>query len=128
MHLLGVKISHRNLVAEVVIPSDMIRAWIAESRPRFEYRTLAHLPTAHIAGIQGFLINPFYMGGTVYWMPRFDFAQFLEYNAKYRITIFFTVPLIYLLIAKSPAVKDQLDSRNRIFGCCTARKGLTICC
>ncbi|KAF2036413.1 4-coumarate-CoA ligase-like protein [Setomelanomma holmii] len=103
----GVKLSHRNLVAEAVIPGDMFKAWIASTRPNFEYRTLAHLPTAHIAGIQGYLINPFYMGGPVYWMPRFDFAQFLEYNAKYKITFFFTVPPIYLLIAKSPAVKDQ---------------------
>jgi 4-coumarate--CoA ligase len=106
----GVKLSHRNLVAEAVIPGDMFKSWIAESRPDFDYRTLAHLPTAHIAGIQGYLINPFYMGGPVYWMPRFDFAQFLEYNAKYKITFFFTVPPIYLLIAKSPAVTDQFKT------------------
>jgi 4-coumarate--CoA ligase len=87
----------------------MFKAWVASpSGPKnFEYRTLAHLPTAHIAGIQGYLINPFYMGGPVYWMPKFDFNKFLEYNKKYRITFFFTVPPIYLLIAKSPAVTDQ---------------------
>tara|TARA_R110002003_G_scaffold41_4_gene2845 strand:- start:13381 stop:14079 length:699 start_codon:yes stop_codon:yes gene_type:complete len=88
----------------------MFKAWISEKRPNFSYRTIAHLPTAHIAGIQGYLINPFYMGGPVYWMPRFDFAQFLEYNAKYKITFFFTVPPIYLLIAKSPAVTDQFKT------------------
>ena len=49
-------------------------------------------------------------GGLVYWMPRFDFAKFLEYNKKYRITVFFTVPPIYLLIAKSPAVKDHFKT------------------
>ncbi|KAL6710786.1 hypothetical protein ACN47E_007843 [Coniothyrium glycines] len=106
----GVKLSHRNLVAEAVIPGDMFKAWVAESRPDFEYRTLAHLPVAHIAGIQGYLINPTYMGGPVYWMPRFDFAQFLAYNAKYKITFFFTVPPIYLLIAKSPQVTDQFKT------------------
>jgi 4-coumarate--CoA ligase len=88
----------------------MFKSWIKTERPDFEYRTIAHLPVAHIAGIQGYLINPFYMGGPVYWMPRFDFAQFLEYNAKYRITFFFTVPPIYLLIAKSPAVTDQFKT------------------
>lgn len=123
--------SHRNLVAQAVIPGDMFKSWIAESRPDFEYRTIAHLPTAHIAGIQGYLISkyiwtkcsetytnvvltpltdPFYMGGPVYWMPRFDFQQFLAYNAKYRITFFFTVPPIYLLIAKSPDVTDQFKT------------------
>jgi 4-coumarate--CoA ligase len=65
------------------------------------------LPTAHIAGVQGYLINPFYIGGTVYWMPKFDFSQFLAYNAQYRITFFFTVPPIYLLIAKSPLATTQ---------------------
>jgi 4-coumarate--CoA ligase len=85
----------------------MFKTWISNTRPTFQYRTLAHLPVAHIAGIQGYLINPFYMGGPVYWMPRFDFAQFLAYNAQFRITFFFTVPPIYLLIAKSPLVTDQ---------------------
>lgn len=102
--------SHRNLVAQTFIPGDMFKNWIASSRPDFEYRTIAHLPIAHIAGIQGYLINPVYMGGPTYWMPRFDFAQFLEYNAKYQITYFFTVPPIYLLIAKSPAVTDQFKT------------------
>lgn len=87
----------------------MFKGWIAE-RPDFEYRTLAHLPTAHIAGIQGYLINPFYMGGPVYWMPRFSWPDFLTYNKKYRITFFFTVPPIYLLIAKSPDVTDQFST------------------
>ncbi|CAG5156585.1 uncharacterized protein ALTATR162_LOCUS4382 [Alternaria atra] len=87
-----------------------MKSWIKEKRPGFEYRTIAHLPTAHIAGIQGYLINPFYIGGTVYWMPRFDFQQFLSYNAKYRVTFFFTVPPIYLLIAKSPPVTTQFSS------------------
>ncbi|KAJ4307372.1 hypothetical protein N0V94_009746, partial [Neodidymelliopsis sp. IMI 364377] len=88
----------------------MFKSWIASTRPDFEYRTLAHLPVAHIAGIQGYLINPFYMGGPVYWMSRFDFAQFLDYNAKYRITFFFTVPPIYLLIAKSAQVSEQFKT------------------
>jgi acyl-CoA synthetase (AMP-forming)/AMP-acid ligase II len=78
-----------------------------KENPDFDYRTLAHLPTAHIAGIQGYLINPLYMGGPVYWMPKFSWPEFLAYNKKYRITFFFTVPPIYLLIAKSPEVTDQ---------------------
>ena len=98
-----------------MIPGDMFKSWLTTrnaqpNRPPFEYRTIAHLPVAHIAGIQGYLINPFYMGGPVYWMPRFDFPQFLEYNRKYRITFFFTVPPIYLLIAKSPGVTDQFKT------------------
>ncbi|KAF2462984.1 4-coumarate-CoA ligase-like protein [Lindgomyces ingoldianus] len=106
----GVKLSHRNLVAETVIPGSMFQSWICNSNPSFQYRTLAHLPTAHIAGIQGYLINPFYMGGSVYWMPRFSFPEFLAYCKKYSVTFFFTVPPIYLLIAKSDDVGEQLRS------------------
>ncbi|KAH6677457.1 hypothetical protein B0J14DRAFT_615623 [Halenospora varia] len=102
----GVELSHTNIVAECFIPSSMARERIAGRAERgeapWEYRTLAHLPAAHIAGVQGYFINPFYMGGCTYWMPKFDFPLFLHYNRLHRITTFFTVPPIYLLIAKSP--------------------------
>ncbi|TVY81947.1 putative acyl-coenzyme A synthetase, partial [Lachnellula suecica] len=110
----GVELSHTNIVSECFILSQISRESIAKrierGEPQFEYRTLAHLPAAHIAGVQGYFVNPFYMGGSVYWMPKFDFAKFLEYNKKFRITFFFTVPPIYLLIAKTPTVTDQFDS------------------
>ena len=88
----------------------MFKSWISTTNPSFQYRTLAHLPVAHIAGIQGYLVNPFYMGGSVYWMPRFDFPNFLAYNKNYQITFFFTVPPIFLLIAKTPQVTDQFKT------------------
>jgi len=112
--IVGVVLSHTNIVAEAFIPTAMSKEWAAErdkrGEPPFEYRTIAHLPAAHIAGVQGYFVNPFYMGGPVYWMPKFDFPKFLEYNKKHRITFFFTVPPIYLLIAKMPIVKDHFDS------------------
>jgi acyl-CoA synthetase (AMP-forming)/AMP-acid ligase II len=40
--------------------------------------------------------------------PHANFKQ--EYNKKFRITFFFTVPPIYLLIAKMPIVTDHFDS------------------
>ncbi|EHA57165.1 4-coumaryl-CoA ligase [Pyricularia oryzae 70-15] len=109
----GVKLSHRNLVAQTVIPGDLLRQSWGGSQPKWDYRTLAHLPMAHIAGIQGYLINPFYVNGTVYWMPRFDWPKFLQYNKQYKITIFFTAPPIYLMITKSPDVKDHFASLVR---------------
>lgn len=54
----GVKLSHANVVAEAATALDPWKAYNAENKPNFRYRTLAHLPTAHIAGIQGYLINP----------------------------------------------------------------------
>jgi len=111
----GVIVSHANMVAEAILPQFMIREYFERQKQKdpsykFEYRTLAHLPAAHIAGLQGYLVNPAVAGGPVYWMPKFDFPKFLEYNKKFRITMFFTVPPIYLLIAKSPLVTDQFAS------------------
>jgi 4-coumarate--CoA ligase len=102
------------MVSEAVLPGDLIRETLEKAEaggaPHFEYRTLAHLPIAHIAGLQGYLVNPFYAGGLVYWMPKFDFQQFMDYNKRYRITLLFSVPAIYLLIAKSTVVTDQFES------------------
>ncbi|KIX09436.1 uncharacterized protein Z518_00516 [Rhinocladiella mackenziei CBS 650.93] len=108
----GVNVSNANLVSEGLIPQYLIREFFNRQRRRdpnyqFVYRTLAHLPAAHIAGYQGYFVNPAVAGGPVYWMPKFDFPKFLEYNKKFQITFFFTVPPIYLLIAKSPLVTDQ---------------------
>lgn len=106
------RLSHTNMVSEACLVLDPIREY-EKARGRDiakDYRTIAHLPAAHIAGVQGYLVNSFYMGGTLYWMPRFDFVKFLEYNKKYKITTLATVPPIWLAIAKSPLVTDQLDS------------------
>jgi len=46
----------------------------------------------------------------VYWMARFDFPKFLEYNKRFAITGFFSVPPVYLAIAKSEGVTDQFES------------------
>ncbi|GES63782.1 acetyl-CoA synthetase-like protein [Aspergillus terreus] len=116
----GVNISHLNVVAEALIPYFMDQEHTArkkEEDPNYEnpYRTLAHLPTAHIAGCQGYFINPGVVGGTVYWMERFDFEKFLEYCKKLEITFFFTVPPIYLLISLSPLVTDQFKTMRRAY-------------
>ncbi|KAI5458988.1 hypothetical protein BGZ63DRAFT_390081 [Mariannaea sp. PMI_226] len=106
----GVLISHTNVVAEVWLLSAVIRPFRDEQAKQgnaYVQRTLGHLPTAHIAGVQGYFINPFFDGGIVYWMPKFNFDDFLRYSEELRITSFFTVPPIYMAIAKHPAVKDQ---------------------
>lgn len=109
----GVMISHQNMVAEAFLPAYINRPiwkeWAAAGKP-FELRTLAHLPTAHVSGVQGYFVNAFYDGGIVYWMSSFDFGAFLKYNVQYDITTFFSLPKIYLGLARHPAVTDQLNS------------------
>ena len=103
--------SHMNMVSAVAIPATFNRPYYAErerlgDKP-FERRTLAHLPTAHIAGVMGYFVHPFFENGLVYWMPGFNFDEFLRHCDNLRITYFFTVPPIFMAIAKHPAVKDQ---------------------
>ena len=70
----GVMLSHQNLVAETIITSAYNRKWAMEQAklapapvsPPFEYRSLAHLPTSHIAGLWGYFAGALYAGGTLY--------------------------------------------------------------
>jgi acyl-CoA synthetase (AMP-forming)/AMP-acid ligase II len=108
-------LSHANLVAQLYIPSVQSRAHVAAAVAAGEpapspLRTLAHLPIAHIAGVFGYLMAPMFSNGSVYWMPKFSWAPFLQYSKTLKITVFYTVPSIFLRIAKSPEVTDQFDT------------------
>lgn len=56
----GVNLSHTNIVSEGLIPQYMYREWEQRQASRkvwpMQYRTLAHLPAAHIAGVQGWSV------------------------------------------------------------------------
>ncbi|KAI8629202.1 acetyl-CoA synthetase-like protein [Xylariaceae sp. FL1651] len=107
----AMRISHQNTIAACALAIEPAKEYNrAKKGPDYKYVTLAHLPAAHIAGVQGYLVNNCYLGGTCYWMQRFDFPKFCEYVKKYKVTSMFTVPPIYLLIAKSPLVKDHFDT------------------
>jgi 4-coumarate--CoA ligase len=73
-------------------------------------RTLAHLPAAHIAGVAGYFVGPVYSGSECYWMKKYEWKKFIEYNREHKITAFFTVPAIWARIAKSPDVTNHFDS------------------
>lgn len=108
-------LSHANMVAQLYIPSVQSRAHVAAAVEAGEpapppYRTLAHLPIAHIAGVHGYLIAPMFSGGAVYWMTKFSWAPFLDACKRLQITVFYTVPSIFLRIAKSNDVTDQFDT------------------
>lgn len=107
----GVLVSHTNIVSEAYLLASGTRphrdAEALLGCP-WTQRTLGHLPTAHIAGIQLYFVNLFFDGGTVYWMPRFAFDDFLRHCDALQITSFFTVPPVWAAIAKHPAVTDQL--------------------
>ncbi|CAK3880898.1 4-coumarate- ligase [Lecanosticta acicola] len=97
----GVRLSHWNLVAGNII-SMQVSSHLLTRDPNFQYRTLAHLPMAHIAGIMMYAMNPVYMGGTAYWMRNYKFEEFVGYAEQYGITVQFSVPPIWLQVSKAP--------------------------
>ncbi|EEQ90742.1 hypothetical protein RJZ56_001665 [Blastomyces dermatitidis] len=109
----GVMLSHKNLVSETFLVSVSGKAWAAKEmeagREIPPVRTLAHLPISHIAGVFGYLIGPFSAGGLVIWMGKYEWKKLLSLAKQYKITSFYTVPSIYLRIAKSPDVTDQFS-------------------
>lgn len=104
----GVRISHRGAVASTICTMDPAVQYKTR-HPDFVFSTIAHLPMANIAGIALYSINPFYMGGTTYWMEHYDFESFLAHHKRYRPHYQFSVPPIWLRIAKSDLVTDQFD-------------------
>ncbi|ATY64877.1 4-coumarate-ligase 2a [Cordyceps militaris] len=104
----GVLVSHHNMVSEIFLTSSVDRAyWDRQPAWPSPKRTLAHLPAAHIAGVVNYFAAQAVAGATTYWMPKFDFAAFVEHVQQLRVNTFFTVPPIYLALAKHPAVKEQ---------------------
>jgi 4-coumarate--CoA ligase len=107
-------LSHANFVAQITIlsgPSREYRMSEAAAGVVFPpYRSLAHLPAAHIAGVTGYLIAPAFSGGTVFWMKKYNWPDFMRLNRANKITAVYTVPSIYLRIAKDPAVTDHFKA------------------
>ncbi|KAL4897842.1 hypothetical protein BDV59DRAFT_190649 [Aspergillus ambiguus] len=110
----AVCLSHKNFVAEAIITQAAIQMYLNRAkrqiRCNFRYRTIAHLPTAHIAGLQGYFINGIMAGGTVFWMAKFIFEDFLCAAKKHSITFLTTAPPVYLQIVKSSKVTDHFHS------------------
>ncbi|KAF3351886.1 hypothetical protein VdG1_09498 [Verticillium dahliae VDG1] len=62
----AIPISHANIVASVFLFMEPFR-----HDPKLKFRTVAHVPTTHLSGIQGYITSQTYVGGTVFWMTRY---------------------------------------------------------
>ncbi|NHB76141.1 AMP-binding protein [Rhodobacter calidifons] len=97
----GVRLSHRNLVANV----DQCLAVIGCNPGEW---SVGFLPFFHIYG-QTVLMNLHLAAGAgVVTMPRFDLEQFLTLAAKYRTPTLYSAPPVAVALAKHPMV-DQFD-------------------
>lgn len=107
----GVMLSHTNLVAEAYCLGIPGREWAAREMEKGTFEpvpltTLGHLPISHIAGVFGYLVGPIYSAGTVYWMRKYEWKEMLRVLQKYRFTMFYTVPSIWLRISKAPEIVE----------------------
>jgi acyl-CoA synthetase (AMP-forming)/AMP-acid ligase II len=105
----GVMLTHRNLVANLVQTTACIE--ITEDE-----KIMAFLPFFHIYGMTVIMNQGLYQGATLVSIPRFELEPCLQAVQDYRVTRFFLVPPIVVLLAKHPAVdKYDLSSVKRAF-------------
>jgi acyl-CoA synthetase (AMP-forming)/AMP-acid ligase II len=105
----GVMLTHRNLVANLVQTSACLE--ISEDE-----KFMAFLPFFHIYGMTVIMNQGLYHGVTLVSMPRFELEPCLQAVQDYRVTRFFLVPPIVVLLAKHPAIdKYDLSSVKRAF-------------
>ena len=105
----GVMLTHRNLVANLVQTTACIH--ITEDE-----QIMAFLPFFHIYGMTVIMNQGLYQGATLVTMPRFELEPCLQAVQDHKVTRFFLVPPIVLLLAKHPAIdKYDLSSVTRAF-------------
>jgi acyl-CoA synthetase (AMP-forming)/AMP-acid ligase II len=97
----GVRLTHRNLVANVC------QAWPL-LRPRIEDVLVGVLPFFHAAGFCATICLTLRAGATVVTQPRFDLEACLGLVETHRATILPAAPPIVLDLARHPAV-DRYD-------------------
>ena len=105
----GVMLTHRNLVANLV----QITAGLEVSEDEV---ILAFLPFFHIYGMTVIMNLGLHSGTKLVTMQRFELEPCLQAVQEHRVTRFFLVPPIVVLLAKHPAVdKYDLSSVRRAF-------------
>jgi acyl-CoA synthetase (AMP-forming)/AMP-acid ligase II len=97
----GVMLTHRNLVANLIQTSACIQV------PEDE-KIMAFLPFFHIYGMTVIMNLGLLHGATLVTMQRFELEPCLQAVQDYRVTRFFLVPPIVVLLAKHPAI-DKFD-------------------
>ena len=97
----GVKLSHRNLVANV----EQCRGIIDVTE---DDRVLAVLPFFHIYGMTVLLNLALRQRARLVTMPKFDLVEFLELIQRHQCSYIFIAPPIAVALAKHPVV-DRYD-------------------
>ncbi|RMZ74941.1 hypothetical protein DV737_g5604, partial [Chaetothyriales sp. CBS 132003] len=100
----GVMLSHRNIVADVLLITGAVGKWYSSAKDKF----LGVLPFFHIYGLTGLVHQPLYRGIEVVVMPAFNLDVFLETIQNQKITFVYVAPPVLVRLASDPKV-DQYD-------------------
>jgi acyl-CoA synthetase (AMP-forming)/AMP-acid ligase II len=106
----GVRLSHRNLVANILQVDG------ARHLRDGEDTLIAFLPFFHIYGLEVVLLLGLWTGATIVVMPRFELEPYLDLVERYRATMLHVVPPIVLALAKSACVAGRdFSSVRKLF-------------
>jgi long-chain acyl-CoA synthetase len=97
----GAMTTHENFLTTV---ETVIRCRGLDRDPAVSHATLISVPLFHVTGCNSQFLTQIALGGTSVLMPRFDAAAFLAAVPEYGITLLTSVPTIYELVLRSPAL------------------------
>lgn len=98
----GVRLSHRNLVANIVQMTARLQA----NGVHRDSVLMCVLPFSHIYGMNVLLNVGLRLRSHIVAMPKFELGSFLAAHQKYGVTFTFIAPPIAVALAKHPLVAD----------------------
>lgn len=100
----GVMLSHRNVVADVLMIQGCVGNWYKSGQDKF----LGVLPFFHIYGLTGLVHQMLYRGIELVIMPSFNLEVFLRAIQEHRITFVYVAPPVIVRLARD-AMVDKYD-------------------
>ena len=98
----GVMLSHRNIIADVLMVQGAVGKWYASG----EDRLLAVLPFYHIYGLTGLALQSLHRGIEMVVMPAFNLEVFLKAIQHHKITFVYVAPPVIVRLARDSLVDD----------------------
>ena len=108
----GVRITHRNLLANLNVLEDEINAYLKWERLVHPVRFLNLVPLAHVFGQFMGIFVPQLLGGEVFFQESLNPSQIIETVKRERISVVVTVPRI--LEALLDAIERDYDARGEL--------------
>ncbi|MDK3258500.1 class I adenylate-forming enzyme family protein [Blastococcus capsensis] len=97
----GAMTTHENFLSNI---ESVIRCRQLSRDPEAGHATLISVPLFHVTGCNSQFLGQIALGGTSVLMPRFDATAFLEAIPQHGITLLTSVPTIYELVLRHPAL------------------------